>query len=139
MKSKLRIKFLIYFISIVVVLISFFPIIWLFFTSLMPAKDIYAWPPKLFPSPGTIDNYIKIFNSSPELLRYILNSTIIAVFTTVTIILFGGLAAYALVRIKFRGSFSIMLGMLGVSMFPNIAILPAIFIVFKNRTYNITF
>ena len=68
----------------------------------MPAKDIYARPPKLFPLPGTFNNYLTIFNNSPELLRYILNSTIIAIFTTVTIILFGGLAAYALVRIKFR-------------------------------------
>ena len=131
MQSKLKIKFLIYFLSFIVVLVSFFPIVWLLFTSLMPAKDIYAWPPKLFPSPGTFNNYVTIFNNSPELLRYILNSTIIAIFTTVTIILFGGLAAYALVRIKFRGSFAIMLGMLGVSMFPNIAILPAIFMVFK--------
>ena len=101
MQSKLKIKILIYFLSFIVVLVSFFPIVWLLFTSLMPAKDIYAWPPKLFPSPGTFNNYLTIFNNSPELLRYILNSTIIAIFTTVTIILFGGLAAYALVRIKF--------------------------------------
>ena len=110
----------------------FFPIIWLLFTSLMPAKDIYSWPPLYYPSPPTLTNYIKIIESSPELLLYIWNSIVVASITTLIILLSGGLAAYALTRFKFKGQKSIMLGMLVVSMFPHIAILPAIFIIFRS-------
>jgi multiple sugar transport system permease protein len=121
-----------YILALITVFVSIFPIIWLLFTSLMPAKDIYSWPPLYYPSPPTLNNYIKIIESSPELLLYIWNSIVVASITTLIILLSGGLAAYALTRFKFKGQKAIMLGMLAVSMFPHIAILPAIFIIFRS-------
>ncbi|HIK97864.1 MAG TPA: carbohydrate ABC transporter permease, partial [Gammaproteobacteria bacterium] len=92
-----------YILALITVFVSFFPIIWLLFTSLMPAKDIYSWPPLYYPSPPTLTNYIKIIESSPELLLYIWNSIVVASITTLIILLSGGLAAYALTRFKFKG------------------------------------
>ena len=120
-----------YVMAAVTVLIFFFPIVWLFMTSLKPAADIYAWPPVYFPSPPTLKNYIWIITETPELLRYILNSFIIASTTTLFVLICGGLAAYSLTRLRYKGRNAIMLGILAVSMFPPIAIMPAIFLLFR--------
>ncbi len=119
-----------YVIAAITVVISFFPIVWLLFTSLKLAADIYAWPPVYIPNPPTLQNYIWIITETPELLRYILNSFIIASATTLCILIFGGLAAYSLTRLRYRGRHATMLGMLAVSMFPPIALLPAMFLTF---------
>lgn len=119
-----------YVIAVITVIISFFPILWLLFTSLKPAADIYAWPPVYIPNPFTLKNYIWIITESPELLRYILNSVIVATSTTLCILGFGGLAAYSLTRLRYKGRQAAMLGMLAVSMFPPIALLPAMFLTF---------
>lgn len=119
-----------YIVAALTVIISFFPILWLLFTSLKPSADIYAWPPVYIPNPFTLKNYIWILTESPELLRYILNSFIVACATTLCILAFGGLAAYSLTRLRYRGRQAAMLGMLAVSMFPPIALLPAMFLTF---------
>ncbi len=119
-----------YIVAALTVIISFFPILWLLFTSLKPAADIYAWPPVYIPNPFTLKNYIWILTESPELLRYILNSFIVGSATTLCILGFGGLAAYSLTRLRYRGRHAAMLGMLAVSMFPPIALLPAMFLTF---------
>jgi multiple sugar transport system permease protein len=119
-----------YVIAAVTVVISFFPIVWLLFTSLKPAADIYAWPPVYIPNPFTLKNYIWIITETPELLRYILNSFIVASATTLCILGFGGLGAYSLTRLRYTGRHATMLGMLAVSMFPPIALLPAMFLTF---------
>ena len=119
-----------YVIAMLTVVISFFPIVWLLFTSLKPAADIYAWPPVYIPNPFTLKNYIWIVTESPELLRYILNSIVVATATTLCILGFGGLAAYSLTRLRYKGRQATMLGMLAVSMFPPIALLPAMFMTF---------
>jgi len=120
-----------YVMAVVTVFISFFPTVWLFLTSLKPAVDIYAWPPVYLPNPPTLDNYIWIITETPEILRYILNSFIIASITTLIILVFGGLAAYSLTRLRYKGRNVAMLGILTVSMFPPIAIMPAIFLLFR--------
>ena len=119
-----------YVVAVITIIVSFFPILWLLFTSLKPAADIYAWPPVYIPNPFTLKNYIWIITESPELLRYILNSFIVATSTTVCILGFGGLAAYSLTRLRYTGRHITMLGMLAVSMFPPIALLPAMFLTF---------
>jgi multiple sugar transport system permease protein len=126
-----------YVVAATTVVVSFFPIVWLLFTSLKPAADIYAWPPVYIPNPFTLKNYIWVITETPELLRYILNSFIVASATTLCILGFGGLAAYSLTRLQYTGRHVTMLGMLAVSMFPPIALLPAMFLTFmKLRLLN---
>jgi multiple sugar transport system permease protein len=117
-------------VVVVTVVVSFFPVVWLGLTSLKSAADIYAWPLVLWPDPFTLENYARIFDTSRELLRYILNSFIVASATTLVILSIGGIAAYSLTRLTYRGRGPILLGMLAVSMFPPIALLPSLFDVF---------
>lgn len=129
-RTSLRDQTGLWVVVIITVVVSFFPVVWLALTSLKSAADIYAWPLILWPEPFTIENYTRIFQTSRELLRYILNSFIVASTTTLVILSIGGIAAYSLTRLSYRGRGLILLGMLAVSMFPPIALLPSLFDVF---------
>lgn len=112
------------------VFVSFFPTVWLFLTSIKSQGQIYAWPVQFWPSPATLENYREIFLVSTELVRYILNSFVVASGMTFMILAVGGLAAYSLARFDYRGRFAVLTGILAVSMFPPLALLPALFDLF---------
>lgn len=119
-----------YLLVVGTVVVSFFPTVWLFLTSVKSKSQIYAWPVKFWPSPATLENYREIFQVSTQLLRYIGNSLVVASFTTLLILVVGGLAAYSLARFKYRGRFAILMAILAVSMFPPLALLPSLFQLF---------
>lgn len=133
MQSRPRI--VLYTLVIISALVSFFPIIWLILTSLKNSAGIYAWPLQYWPDPFTLENYIAILTETPELLRYVLNSFIVGVFSTALTLTLGGLAGYALSRLQMRYATLILVLILSVSMFPPIALLPALFQMFLN--YNL--
>jgi multiple sugar transport system permease protein len=112
------------------VIISFFPIVWLILTSFKNTAGIYSWPPQYWPDPFTFENYWKILTETPELLRYVLNSFIVGLGCTVLTLSAGGLAGYALSRLRMRYSTALMLLILSVSMFPPITLLPSLFRMF---------
>lgn len=122
-----RVSIWFYGVAAITVFVSFFPTVWLFLTSIKTQADIYAWPVEYLPSPVTFENYRNILTETPELLRYIFNSFVIATTTTFVILLFGGLAAYSLGRLTYRGRAFILVGILAVSMFPPLALLPSLF------------
>lgn len=116
-----------YTLVILSVVISFLPIVWLILTSLKTTAGIYAWPPQYWPQPFTFENYIKIVTDSPELLLYVLNSFIVGLGCTVLTLTLGGLAGYALSRLKMRKAAVLMVFILAVSMFPPVSLLPSLF------------
>ncbi len=116
-----------YLIVALSVFISFFPIVWLILTSFKNTAGIYSWPPQYWPAPFTFENYWKILTETPELLRYVLNSFIVGLGTTLLTLAAGGLAGYALSRLKMRFSTGLMVLILSVSMFPPITLLPSLF------------
>lgn len=119
-----------YVVAGITVLVSFFPTVWLFLTSIKTEATIYAFPVVYLPAPPTLDNYHNIFNETPELLRYVLNSFIVATTTTLVILAVGGLAAYSLGRLTWRGRGALLIFILAVSMFPPLALLPSLFSMF---------
>ncbi len=119
-----------YIVAAVTVIVSFFPTVWIFLTSIKTEADIYAWPLQYLPEPVTLENYLNILHETPELLGYILNSFIVATTTTFVILACGGLAAYSLGRLTYRGRGVILILILAVSMFPPLALLPSLFNMF---------
>ena len=79
------------------------PLVWLISTSLKsPTEDIFQFPPQLFPSQPTVQNFVTVWNANP-FGRYLFNSTLVAVLTVGLNLLFCALAAYPLARLNFRG------------------------------------
>ncbi|KAA0544897.1 carbohydrate ABC transporter permease [Bacillus sp. BGMRC 2118] len=119
-KKKLWITF-----GIVVVLYLFamvFPFFWVFITSFKTSGEIFgAGAFNVIPENPTLQNYITILFEK-NILRSIMNSLIVAITTTVYVIIVATFCAYAISRFTFRGK-SVLLGLvLAVSMFPQMII-----------------
>lgn len=89
--------FVVIFVGIIVL-----PFFWQFMTSIKPLSEISAIPAKWIPSSVHGDFYVNVFTKHP-FGRYLLNSFIVALTTTVLSILIGASAAYALARLRFKG------------------------------------
>jgi len=121
-------RLLAYIILIIGAVSMLVPFLWMLATSLMTQKQIFAYPPVLIPHPLVIDNYINVTRTIP-IWQYFLNSTIVAVLTTVGQIIISSMAAYAFARLKFKGRDILFLVILATMMIPpQVNIIPLFFI-----------
>lgn len=107
-----------------VVAYTLFPFYWAVVSSFKTGADLFDVA--LLPLRPSLDNYVAMFREQP-FARNILNSLLVAL-STVTISLSLALtAAYALGRVAFRGRSLLLVAVLGVSMFPQVAVLSGLF------------
>ncbi|HAG97342.1 MAG TPA: sugar ABC transporter permease [Ktedonobacter sp.] len=128
-----------YIAVIVVLIIALGPFYWTAITSIKVDSEINASPPTLFPQSFTTNNYSQAFLSvQPAFAKDLLNSTIVAIVTTILALLFGSIAAYAIARTKFRGKGGVLAIILSVQMFPLIALVGPLFVFFTGtiNVYN---
>ena len=123
-------------LTIPVYFFIFFPLLWLFSASLSTQVELFTVPPHWIPEHPTFQNYLDIFfpslaaSSVPQTFAVaLLNSIKIASAVTVICLLFGSLAAYALVRISFRWSRAILLGIIATRMIPEVSLVLPLFII----------
>ncbi|MBV9614414.1 MAG: carbohydrate ABC transporter permease [Ktedonobacteraceae bacterium] len=124
---------------VVVVVIALGPFYWTAITSIKVDAEINASPPTLIPHSFTTKNYTQAFLSvQPAFARDLLNSTIVAISTTILALLVGSICAYAIARMKFRGKGGVLAIILSVQMFPLIALVGPLFVFFTNtiQVYN---
>ncbi|WP_324760595.1 carbohydrate ABC transporter permease [Haloarcula sp. GH36] len=96
-------------------LISLFPIYWLFVIALTsPGNMSNIW---LLPKGFNIGVFVEIFRTTP-FHWYVLNSLIISAVTTALVLLFASLAGYVFGRMEFRFRRPLMLVILAISYFP---------------------
>ena len=96
------------------------PFLWFVLTSWKSPAQLTAIPPHLIP-----DFHWGFYRSAIDqrgLLRYIGNSVIVAGTATIITIAIGALAAYALARLQLAWTQVYLMGLLAISMFPQIAI-----------------
>lgn len=77
------------------------PFLWMVSTSFKTPANQFS--KALIPSPITLENYKRLFVSTPYLLRQVFNSFQIAALTTIGQILTCGMAGFAFELFKFRG------------------------------------
>lgn len=119
----------------VMTLIILYPYLVMFSTALKSRAEIYAADGTIFPVVWLWENFTDIWSKAP-LLRYFLNSVIVAGGSTMIAILCGIPAAYALARMKFKGQ-KFFLGLVIISqMFSPVVLLIGIYRVMS--TLNMT-
>lgn len=84
----------------VAALITFFPIGWLMLSAFKPIEESFD---SGLPKRWTLENITYVLTEVP-FPRYLLNSALVSVVVTVLALLFHSMAAYALSRLRFRGS-----------------------------------
>jgi multiple sugar transport system permease protein len=109
------------------VLVSMFPLIWIFKMSIITRTELFASPPTILPKNPTGQEYTQIF-SDPAFQQALLNSAIISGVTTVVCLFFGSIAAYAIARLRFRFKSPVMTLILAISFFPAVAIIAPLFL-----------
>ena len=109
------------------VLVSVFPLIWIFKMSIVTKTELFASPPTILPQTPTTAEYAQIFGDS-VFQKALVNSVIISTVTTVICLFFGSLTAYAIARMRFRFKSPIMTLILAISFVPAVAIIAPLFI-----------
>ncbi|MBP1570524.1 MAG: carbohydrate ABC transporter permease [Oscillospiraceae bacterium] len=98
-KKSIALSYIILIVAAVVVLAPFF---WMLVSSFKSQRDLFAYPPKFFPTVWKFENYLKVLESgSITFFEMFFNSMKITIPVLVGNIIFSSLAAYAFSRIKF--------------------------------------
>jgi multiple sugar transport system permease protein len=129
--KKIIYRSVLYLLVAIILIWCIFPFYWAVVSSLKPDKDLFEINPSLFPKRITFENYIKVFTERPFHIN-IWNSIVVAGVTTIASLLIGSLAAYAIARLKFKGKVIVMSLILAVSMFPQVSILGALFVLLRS-------
>ena len=115
---------LFYLLVVFIVVYTVFPFYWAIVSSLKEGSALYTV--EFFPRNPKWGNYAAIFKEQP-FGRNILNSVIVAVTVVSISLVLSVTASYALARINFRGRTPLLLLVLSVSMFPQVAVLSGMF------------
>jgi multiple sugar transport system permease protein len=101
---KILRRILIYTLFISIAFLVLVPLAWMLSTSFKPKSQWFLPDIHWIPLTFTLDNYTQILNN-PRLpiVRWFINSTLIALTSSLLIITIDSLAAYAYARLEFRG------------------------------------
>jgi trehalose/maltose transport system permease protein len=114
-----------YFFATLIVVISVYPFLYTIATSLKSGTELFST--SLMPENPSLNNYITLFKGKQPFGTQLWNSVMVAT-TTVAISMFMAItASYALGRIAFKGKGILLLSILAVSMFPQVAVLSGMF------------
>jgi multiple sugar transport system permease protein len=80
-----------------------FPLYWVITVSFKSTPQIFERVSIFWPAPWTLDQYSSLLKDTP-FLTWFLNTVIVSVSSTLISVMFASLAAYALTRLRFRGS-----------------------------------
>ena len=110
---------------------SLFPFAWMLLTSVKKDSEIFTSEPVFIPDEPGLGRYAEVF-ADGNFTRALLNSTIVAVSTTLLGIAVAALAGYALARFRLPLRRYLLILVLSVQMFPLIALIIPLFVVMRN-------
>jgi multiple sugar transport system permease protein len=125
---------LLYLVLIGGALVTVFPYLMMVLTSLKTApqlNDMSPWRPAI---PGTLSNYIRLFNgkiADISFLSYLLHTVLFTVVLTVGQLVFTTLAAYAFARIRFAGRDVLFWAYLATMMVPNVVTMIPLYLIMR--------
>lgn len=115
---------LFYGLVILIVVVAVFPFYYAIITSLKTGTALFEID--YLPTSFNLQNYWDVLRQGAFPLN-ILNSILVASLTVAFALLLGVTASYALARVHFRGRTLLLMTILAVSMFPQIAVLAGLF------------
>jgi trehalose/maltose transport system permease protein len=115
-----------YVAAALVVVVSVFPFVYAVSTSFKTGSALFE--STLLPKTVSVANYVSLFTLAEQPFgRHIFNSIMVSVAVVAISLLIGVTASYALGRINFKGRGLLLTAVLGVSMFPQVAVLAGMF------------
>jgi len=109
-------------ISVFFVGVVGFPLLWMILSSLKPATELFKTPPTIFPNTISFEWYREAF-SNKTVVRYFINSLVVATGTTILVIIMATFGAYGLTRFRFVGRKAITIAVLSAYCIPPIMLM----------------
>lgn len=119
-----------YIIMAIVLLLLLGPIYWTLVTSLKSLPEAIKWPPSYIPEKFTLEAYQEVLGRSP-VPKFLLNSIIYAMITTIIVTTAAVFTTYALTRFKYRGSNMVLLSFLFIRLIPPISLLLPFYLILR--------
>ena len=113
--------------AVALTVVFLFPIYWLFIMSFKTAEEIFAYPPKWWPSHFGFDNYAVLFKDGDATTVW--NSFVIAGASTLLAMFLGSICAYSLARFRTGGD-HLANWIISQRMVPPIAVVFPIFLLY---------
>ncbi|HDQ26259.1 MAG TPA: carbohydrate ABC transporter permease [bacterium] len=106
------------------VIFCLLPFVYMLYISFIDAASLFSKQEAAF----TLKNYVNVIKGENlHFLTYLKNSVVIALISSLVTVIIAGLGAYAVTRMDFKWKTAVLLGVLGVSFFPQISIAGYIF------------
>lgn len=125
-------------ISVFLLVVLLFPLIWMFITSLKNEAEIFVNPPTFYPHVINTKSYVaQVETGDFNMFQSFANSFIIAFGSMVIAVVLAVPASYAIAKYRFAGRGAVLLGFLVTQMLPVSVLLTPMFIMFKRmNVYN---
>jgi len=118
-------------VGLTMLLLFLFPVYWMISTSLKDGSEILTYPPHWFPSSPTLASYTDRVLHNLSFLRYLRNSAIVGIGTTIVSLALAAPAAYALARFRIRGRLLVLLLSMTTLFFPGVMLALPLFVIFS--------
>lgn len=135
---KIVARLLLYFVAILIVVWTISPYLWLIISSLSYKIDLITVPLRWIPARLTLDNYRTLFYSGGEtsfnfglFIHSLQNSAIVSLSTMFISLPLGVMAAYAVMRLKFRGSNGIVLTVMITQLIPPVVLVIPLYVIMR--------
>jgi multiple sugar transport system permease protein len=102
MRRSLIQSILIHIALLAMAAVTIYPLLWMVFASVMPARAAQSLPPPFWPRHVTFVHYKELFERL-NLSRYFANSLLIAVSVSSLSLIINSMAGYALAKLRFAG------------------------------------
>lgn len=123
---------------IIISIFMILPFIWMISTSFKLPVDIFGYPPSLLSENPTLRNYTYIFTDK-NLLRVLLNTFIIAFFSTMLSLFFTALGGYGFSKYEFPGKKALFAFLLATLVIPGAVMMVPTFVIMRTLGWVDTF
>jgi ABC-type glycerol-3-phosphate transport system permease component len=120
---------LLYLAALVLIVPSLIPLIWMLATSIKPQDEIYASPPRWWPSAPTLAGYANAL-LKPDVAAAVFNSIVIATLTTLLALVLAIGAGYGFARFRFFGREALAVSVLFSQLLPASVVLIPLYLFF---------
>lgn len=119
-------------LAALLVILAGFPLYWILNTAITPSNTLYGGGQKIFPDLSRSAHLFSVLMTDNSFLRWIGNSVVVALGTTVASLLLATLAAYALSRYKFVGKGIMGFGFFATQMLPEALLVVPLYSLFAS-------
>lgn len=128
--KRILTNILLYSVLIIISLFMILPFIWMLSTSFKLAADIFGYPPRFIPDNPVLDNYTYVIINK-HAFRYLYNTAVIAILSTIATLFFSTLAGYAFAKYDFPGKKGLFAFLLATMVIPGAVMMVPAFIIIR--------